>query len=202
MFDLAKVYAARIDLLRHAAGRLEADLLEHFQDRPHIDRVSVRVKDLTSFVEKATVRKVDPPYEVPLSEIEDQIAGRILVHCLGDLDETMAHIGKLLNQVEQDHKRPTRYNEFDYESVHGVYSLPPQYLPSAWGDQQDMPETFEMQVRTLFQHAYAEPQHDLGYKPGAELSNDVRRELAWIAASSWGADRALGRVRKTLLDAE
>jgi putative GTP pyrophosphokinase len=200
--DLAEAYAARIDLLRHAASRLEADLLEHFQGRPHIDRVAVRVKGLNSFVEKATVRKVDPPYEVPLAEIEDQIAGRILVHFLGDLDETMAHIGKLLNQVEQDHKRPTRYNEFDYESVHGVYSLPPQYLPSAWGDQQDMPETFEMQVRTLFQHAYAEPQHDLGYKPGAELSEDVRRELAWIAASSWGADRALKRVRETLLDAE
>lgn len=201
MPDLASAYRARLELLRRAADKLEADLLEHFRGRPHIDRISVRVKDPESFVEKATIRKVDPPYEVPLAEIEDQIAGRILVHFLGDLDETMAHVGTLLNQVEQDHKRPTRYNEFDYESLHGIYSLPPQYLPVGWAEQEDMPETFEMQVRTLFQHAYAEPQHDLGYKPGSQLTEEVRRELAWIAAGSWGADRALERVRKTLLEA-
>jgi putative GTP pyrophosphokinase len=197
---LADAYAARFDFLRHVADRLEEELLEHFQGRPHIDRISFRVKGLDSFVEKAA-RRIEPPYEVPLAEIEDQVAGRIIVHFIDDLGETVTHVGKLLNQVEQDHKRPTQYNEFDYESVHGVYVLPPQYLPSGWGDQEDMPETFELQVRTLFQHAYAEPQHDLGYKPGgAELTDEVRRELAWIAASSWGADHALDRVRGHLLD--
>jgi ppGpp synthetase/RelA/SpoT-type nucleotidyltranferase len=66
-----------------------------------------------------------------------------------------------------------------------------------------MPETFELQVRTLFQHAYAEPQHNLGYKPGdAQLTDEVRRELAWVAASSWGADQALDRVREQLLGTE
>jgi ppGpp synthetase/RelA/SpoT-type nucleotidyltranferase len=199
--DLAETYVARLDVLGQAADLLEADLLEHFRERPHIDRISVRVKGVESFVEKATVRKVDPPYEIPLAEIEDQIAGRILVHFLDDLDGTVAHVGALLNQVEQDHKRPTRYNEFDYESVHGVYALPPQYLPPGWGEQEGMPETFELQVRTLFQHAYAEPQHDLGYKPGTPLGQGVKRELAWIAASSWGADQALERVRGTLQDA-
>jgi ppGpp synthetase/RelA/SpoT-type nucleotidyltranferase len=196
--DLKAAYAARLDLLGHAARRLEDDLVERFRDRPHIDRISVRVKDLDSFFEKATVRKVDPPYEAPLAEIEDQIAGRILVFFVDDLSSTVSHLNALLNSVEQDHKRPTRYNEFDYESVHGVYALPPQYLPDGWGEQEDMPETFELQVRTLFQHAYAEPQHDLGYKPGAPLSDDVRRELAWVAASSWGADQALDRVRETM----
>lgn len=197
---LAHAYAARLELLSHVADRLEEDLLEHFRGRPHIDRISFRVKDLDSFVEKAG-RKIEPPYEVPLAEIEDQVAGRIIVHFIDDLGETVAHVGKLLNQVEQDHKRPTQYNEFDYESVHGVYVLPPQYLPAGWEAQEDMPETFELQVRTLFQHAYAEPQHDLGYKPGgADLTDETRRELAWIAASSWGADHALDRVRAQLLD--
>lgn len=201
--DLAEAYAARLDLLHQAADHLERDLIEHFHDQPHIDRISVRVKDLDSFVEKATVRKVDPPYEVPLAEIEDQIAGRILVHFVDDLEVAVAHVGKLLNRVEQDHKRPTRYNEFDYESVHGVYALPAVYRPSGWDEQEDMPETFELQVRTLFQHAYAEPQHNLGYKPGdAQLTDEVRRELAWIAASSWGADQALDRVRGQLLGTE
>jgi ppGpp synthetase/RelA/SpoT-type nucleotidyltranferase len=198
--QITDAYAARIDLLEHVADRLQQDLIEHFRGRPHIDRISVRVKTLDSFVEKATIREMPVPYEVPLAEIEDQVAGRVLVHFLNDLKGTVDHVAKLLNPVEQDHKRPTRYNEFDYESLHGVYALPPQYLPSGWDEQEDMPETFELQVRTLFQHAYAEPQHNLGYKPGAPLTDEVRRELAWIAASSWGADHALERARGQLLD--
>jgi putative GTP pyrophosphokinase len=57
-----------------------------------------------------------------------------------------------------------------------------------------------MQVRTLFMHAWAEPQHDLGYKPGEHMVIDrnQRRRLAWIAASSWGADQMLNDVARTL----
>jgi putative GTP pyrophosphokinase len=53
-------------------------------------------------------------------------------------------------------------------------------------------------VRTLFQHAYAEPQHDVAYKAKTPLTRDDKRELAWIAASAWGADQALMRVRKQI----
>jgi GTP pyrophosphokinase len=199
--DLAEVYAARVDLLQHVAERLEADLLEHFREVPHIDRISTRVKGIDSFVEKATVRKIDPPYSDPLTEIEDQIAGRILVLFTSDLEPTVKRVAELVNPVEQDHKRPTRYNEFDYESVHGIYAVPPQFLPASWNDQDDMPTTFELQIRTLFQHAYAEPQHDLGYKPDVPLGDEERRELAWIAASAWGGDQALDRVREKLSEA-
>lgn len=198
MPDLAEAYAARVGLLQHVAGRLEADLLEHFHEVAHIDRISVRVKGVNSFVEKATIRKIDPPYSHPLAEIEDQVAGRVLVLFTSDLDPTIRRVAELVNPVEEDHKRPTRYNEFDYESVHGIYAIPPQYLPTNWGEQEDMPKTFELQVRTLFQHAYAEPQHDLGYKADVPLGNEERRELAWIAASAWGADQALDRVREKL----
>lgn len=59
-----------------------------------------------------------------------------------------------------------------------------------------MPETFELQVRTLFMHAWAEPQHNLGYKSPGDLSKEHRRHLAWIAASAWGADRGSRRLGK------
>jgi putative GTP pyrophosphokinase len=195
MSDLRDAYECRRPLLEKVADKLEAEMHEHFDGKPHIDRISFRVKDIDSFVEKATLRKVKPPYEFPLAEIEDQIAGRVLVLFTSDLANTVSHINELLTPVEYDHKRPTRYNEFDYESVHGVYTLPPPYLPSGWNDQEDMPRTFEMQVRTLFQHAYAEPQHELGYKPDAPINDEIKRELAWIAAGCWGGDQALERVR-------
>jgi ppGpp synthetase/RelA/SpoT-type nucleotidyltranferase len=61
-----------------------------------------------------------------------------------------------------------------------------------------MPTTFELQIRTLCMHAWAEPQHDVGYKSAEELSREDRRELAWIAASIWGADHGFERVLKRL----
>lgn len=41
-----------------------------------------------------------------------------------------------------------------------------------------MPVTFELQVRTHFMHAWAEPQHDLGYTPDGVVERDHRRQLA------------------------
>jgi len=51
-----------------------------------------------------------------------------------------------------------------------------------------------LQIRTIFMHAYSEPQHDFAYKAAGDLPPNVRRELAWIAASAWGADQAYARV--------
>lgn len=68
-----------------------------------------------------------------------------------------------------------------FRPVEGEYRRPPQH--------------------TLFQHAYAEPQHDVAYKPAEQLTDDDRRELAWVAASAWGADQALERVRARLCPA-
>ena len=195
MLDLREAYELRRPVLKQVAGRLEVELQDHFDGRPHIDRISFRVKGVDSFVDKAE-REIKLPYDHPLAEIEDQIAGRILVLFTDDVADTVAHLNQLLTPVEHDHKRPTRYNEFDYESVHGVYTFPPPYLAPGWDEHEDMPQTFEMQVRTLFQHAYAEPQHDLGYKPDMPIDDDIRRELAWIAAGCWGGDQALERVRK------
>jgi len=50
-----------------------------------------------------------------------------------------------------------------------------------------MPMTFELQIRTLFMHAYAEPQHKLEYKGVAELPAEIRKELSWIAGVSVGS---------------
>lgn len=196
MPELADAYEQRLPLLQELAERMERDLVEHLQDQGHVDRISFRAKGLDSFVRKS--QRDEQPYDSPLAEVEDQIAGRVLVLFLSDVEPVQAAVETAFQPVELELKRPTKYNEFDYESFHGVYAIPPQHVPAGWGDLTDMPQTFELQVRTLFQHAYAEPQHDLGYKPEGPLDEETRRQLAWIAASSWGADQALERVRSHL----
>ena len=57
-------------------------------------------------------------------------------------------------------------------------------------DKKLVPEFFELQVKTLFQHAWSEANHDLGYKFGAvPLDSDAQRRLAITSAQTWGADR-------------
>jgi putative GTP pyrophosphokinase len=198
---LAALYGARLPLLEQLAANLEQDVKRQLEGLAHVDRVTFRAKTINSFLGKVLKRRVEPGYDEPLMEVEDQVAGRILVFFVSDVEPTRVRVEQLLNPpVEAEQRRPTRYNEFDYESFHAIYLIPEQMFPSGWDERDDLPTTFELQIRTLFQHAYAEPQHDLAYKPETPPTDEVRRELAWIAASSWGSDEALERVRVKLAE--
>ena len=65
--------------------------------------------------------------------------------------------------------RRARDEEFNYESYHLICVVPPHLKLDGWAARDDVPSTFELQVRTIFIHAYAEPQHDIGYKAASEL---------------------------------
>lgn len=199
--ELEDRYRLRLAVLRDLARSLAArtsDALEHV---PHVDRIVFRVKDVDSFVEKARKPEDDslpkneqtPKYSDPLTEIEDQVAGRVLTFFRDDMPLVRDALTEWFGAVERVVKEPTGPKEFDYESEHFVFAIAEHLKPEGWDNDPEMPTTFEVQVRTLFMHAWAEPQHDLGYK-GDELENDLKRELAWVAASSWGADRTLSDV--------
>jgi ppGpp synthetase/RelA/SpoT-type nucleotidyltranferase len=57
-----------------------------------------------------------------------------------------------------------------------------------------IPDFFELQIKTLYQHAWSQAEHGLGYKPETPLSNEEQRKLAFIAAQSWGADTILAEL--------
>ena len=105
--------------------------------------------------------------------------------------EKLAHT---FNAIEWSRRKPTKDQEFGYESEHLICTIPPHIWPPGWDTQTDLPRTVEIQLRTIMMHAYAEPQHDIAYKASTDLPPDIRRELAWIAASTWGADRAYQRI--------
>lgn len=191
---LEATYLERLPLLRRTAKALCEEVVVHLDGIHRIDQIRFRVKDSASFLDKVLERKIEPPYTAPLLEVEDQIAGRINVFFLDDVEAVQARLATLFGAVEVSERRPERVTEFDYEGFHGIYNLPPQCKPAGWEARDDLPATFELQVRTLFQHAWAEPQHDIAYKPQVELLFDERREVAWVAASAWGADHAFNRL--------
>ena len=157
---------------------MQRELVEHLSDVPHIDRVTARVKSLDSFMEKATERTHDPPYEHPLAEIEDQLAGRIIVFFLSDVDQVRESVEGMLNPVEAEHRHPVSlYNEFDYESFHGIYLVPPHYKTDAWGDHEDMPNTLTFRsARSISMRM-----------PNRSMTSAIRRLVKFLTRSvaSW-----------------
>ncbi len=161
---------------------------------PHIDHITFRVKNTESFLNKALDPKNQPPYDDALVEIEDQIAGRIITLFLEDLQHVEDKLRGTYTTIESTRRRPDKDQEFGYESHHLICTIPPHLKPPEWNQRNNMPNTFELQIRTLFMHAWAEPQHHLQYKTSHDLSTEAKRELAWTAASAWGADQSLQRI--------
>jgi ppGpp synthetase/RelA/SpoT-type nucleotidyltranferase len=186
--------AERSAILAELAANLMSEVQDAVRPLDHIDRVYFRVKSPNSFLSKALDPDTVPPYTNPLIEIEDQVAGRVLVFFLEDIEIVKDRLLRTFTTVERTHRKPTKDQEFGYESHHFICNIPPPLKPPNWGSRSDLPPTFELQVRTLFMHAYAEPQHNIAYKETKDLPSSVRRELAWIASSSWGADQAYSRV--------
>jgi len=48
---------------------------------------------------------------------------------------------------------------------------------------------FELQIKTLFQHAWAEAEHDLRYKALVDITKEQNKLFAFTAGQAWGADK-------------
>lgn len=186
---LADAYEARRSILEDLGASLEHKARQALHDFPHVDRISFRVKSCDSFARKCRPVGTTAPYGDPLAEVEDQVAGRVLVFFTHDLEVVEERLSTwFTGLVEAQKKRPDRATEFGYESDHYILVIDEHVKPEGWYQAGPMPTTFELQIRTLFMHAWAEPQHDLGYK-GSIVTAEQARMLAWVAASAWGADR-------------
>src|SRR6185312_1039660 len=82
--------------------------------------------------------------------------------------------------------------------MHFIIALPADAIPKTI-PRDAPPRFFELQVKTLFQHAWAEAEHDIGYKPGRELNGDQERRFAFTAAQAWGADRIFAELAAELI---
>lgn len=90
-----------------------------------------------------------------------------------------------------DKRRPVAHDRFGYRSLHYVCSCDSDSgLPAAL--------RYEIQVRTVLEHAWAEIEHDLGYKTRDSLPSDARRRLNRLAGLLELADQEFAAIRHDL----
>ncbi|MFW7355996.1 MAG: GTP pyrophosphokinase [Brucella sp.] len=171
-------------------------LTELLSGQKRIDRISARAKSIERFVAKAgklTDQNV-PKYENPLAQIQDQIGARVTVFYKSDVESIREVLMRYLRPVESRELVPASEWEFGYFGWHSVCLFPAELILPDWSTDL-VPNFFEIQVKTLFQHAWSEANHDLGYKPESDrMTSDQNRLLAFASAQAWGADRAFDEL--------
>ena len=195
--SLETLYRRRHDsVLVRLADALSEHISEHIKGQLRIDRVSVRAKSVDRFLKKAAATNEDgkQKYAEPLDQIQDQIGARIVVFYKSDVDRISALILKYFRAIEQGKIVPDTEAEFGYFGHHLVLVMPSDVIDDDM-DRASIPNFFELQIKTLFQHAWSEADHDLGYKPGeVPLTSHQKRMIAFASAQAWGADLIYDQV--------
>lgn len=168
---LREEYEARLPLHRAFADRLE-QLIHGLLDTStaEVYLVQTRCKDPDSYLDK--VRRRFP--EVAPDEISDQIGTRVVVLFEADIDEVVTTLRKALRFDSFDDKRMDR--SAGYEAVHVIARIGSErtVLPE-WSRYRAL--RFEIQIRSLLSHTWAEVSHRISYKQPQQLPPRQQRLL-------------------------
>lgn len=129
-----------------------------------------------------------------LEDLTDLVGARVILYFSDDVDK----IGKLVEQefdidwrFSSDKRTLLDPDTFGYLSLHYICSLPKN---SGYHDEL-CNIRFEIQIRSILQHAWAQINHDMGYKSQFGVPRTVVREFARLAGLLELADEEFIRAR-------
>lgn len=147
-------------------------LLEQ-KEIPH-HSITSRAKDVKSFADK--ISREGKAYKA-VSEVTDLAGIRIICYLSDDVDVIAKVIRDEFTVVEErsvDKRKTLDPDRFGYISLHYVAKLPDERVN--WTEYQSYRDLLcEIQIRTILQHAWAEIEHDLGYKSSIGIPQRERK---------------------------
>lgn len=182
--ELAKAVASILDELLKKAG-----ISVHF--------LSWRVKDEATLRQKLEARHKKYGQ---LDDVTDVAGIRIVTFFADQVDEVaelIDHEFRVDYENSVDKSRVLDPNQFGYLSRHYVVELSRERLSQ--GDfSRFSGYKCEVQIRSILQHAWAEIEHDLGYKNRESVPREIRRSFSRLAGLLELADSEFGRIRDEL----
>ncbi len=192
-------YIIKYENYLHPASKcLETYLNTALSGVPRVDKISARAKSPDRFFIKAnkTVEGVIK-YTNPLEQIQDIIGARVVGIYKNDAIAITNILMREFRTIEHFSHIPDDVTSFGYEGFHMIAFIPNDIFSSN-EIKENCPRFFELQIKTVFQHAWGEANHDLGYKPDHDLSDSEKRKMAFAAAQAWGADVIFDELRANI----
>lgn len=149
--------------------------------------IKSRVKTVNSFKEKAAQTK----YSDPLKEITDLSGIRIItlfekeIHQISDI---IKNLFKIDYERSEDKADLLDADKMGYKSIHYIAELNADKI-TATKLEKFAGLKFEIQIRSILQHAWAEIEHDRNYKFKGELPKHLQRRFYALAGMLEIADR-------------
>ena len=180
--SLAKEYFERYEQYQEIVDWLRRDLENLLNCEGVRAIVRARIKSFESYYQKI-LRKCKSSGNSSLClSINDLLGLRIVCPFLDDLKavERILERNYTISQIERK-GNGHNFREFAYESTHLLLNVP-ELMYTCYGFKN--PVVTEVQLRTILQDAWAEIEHQLVYKTGAEDTvQRNRRKLAAINAT-------------------
>lgn len=193
------------------ANAIETILRMALRDIP-THHISARAKDIERFAAKAAKPDSDDPlrpkYAEPLQQIEDLAGARVIAYVLRTLPLVEQMVYREFDVVERSDKGDQLIEKalVGYRSIHFIVQMKADRVKLLeYREFADL--RAEVQIRTILQHAWAEIEHDMRYKPAAEPNKTLSQRFTALAGLIEVGDREFDQIyeiddkrRKGLLD--
>lgn len=178
-------------------GDVVQQMLEEMTDELGLSVLAVEHRVKT---EKSLAGKLERKGELynSLEDITDILGSRIVCFLADEIDK----VGKKIEETfvvdwenSSDKRALIKADSFGYLSMHYICSLP---FGDKWPDE-ICGKKFEIQIKTVLQHAWSVIHHDIGYKSDFGVPRAISRQFARLAGLLELADDEFVRARDNMV---
>lgn len=186
-------YDDHIKIYKRLTKKVETIVREILEDKKiPIHNVETRIKLKSSFLEKIARKNY--------SNLEEDMTDISGIRIIGYVDSDINKISKVI----EDNFKIDKENSLDkskllgedkvgYKSIHYIAELK-EDRTCLIENKKFHNKKFEIQIRTILQHAWAEIEHDKNYKFSGELPKEIKRRFKMLAGLLEIADNEFERL--------